>query len=394
MVTCVIRYEIDPFQRDAFLEYARNWRRIIPRCGGHLLGYFVPHEGTNDVAWGLIGFDSLASYEAYRARLRSDPESRENFTMAQSRRLILREERTFVAAVEGTVGVPANPRRPVPDVLAQASKGEAFAAFHARGAAFVLPNPWDVGTARVLAHLGFEALATTSAGCACAAGLPDGALGRDATLAHVAAIAAATDLPVSADLEHGFGQTPDEVAGTIVRAAAAGAVGGSIEDAAGHGGDSLFDLPYAAERVRAAAEAAHGLPFPFMLTARAENVLAGRPDLRDTIVRLQAYQEAGADVLYAPGLRSADQIAAVVREIDRPLNVLMGVAGQGLSVAELSALGVARISVGSALARAAFGAVLRAAREIRERGTFTFVDAAPGYAELMALLAAARRPAV
>jgi 2-methylisocitrate lyase-like PEP mutase family enzyme len=265
-----------------------------------------------------------------------------------------------------------------------AAKGAAFAALHERAEAFVLPNPWDPGTCRLLAHLGFEALATTSAGCAFAAGRPDGAFGRDETLAHLAAIASATDLPVSADLEQGFGDAPETVAETITLAAGAGVVGGSIEDLPGHAGEAPYALAHAADRIRAAAEAARALPFRFMLTARAENFLAGRPDLRDTIARLQAYQAAGADVLYAPGLRSADDIATLVREVDRPVNVIMGVPGVRLSVAALSAIGVRRISVGSALARAALGAVLRAAREVRDYGTFTFADTAVSYTELMA----------
>jgi 2-methylisocitrate lyase-like PEP mutase family enzyme len=200
-------------------------------------------------------------------------------------------------------------------------------------------------------------------------------------MAHVAAIAAATDLPVSGDLENGFGDGPEIVADTIRMAAAAGLAGGSIEDQA-RDDRSIYDFEHAVERVRAAAEAAHALPFPFTLTARCENYLAGRPDLADTIRRLQAYQEAGADVLYAPGLRSADDIGTLVRAVDRPVNVIMGLQGVQLSRAELSALGVRRISVGSALSRAALGAFLRAAREMREHGTFNFADEAVPYREI------------
>jgi len=264
----------------------------------------------------------------------------------------------------------------------QAEKGDAFFAIHARSGAFIIPNPWDAGTARLLAGVGFEALATTSAGYAFSAGRPDNIVTRDDTIANAAAIAAATDLPVSADLENGFGHDPAVVAETIRMAAGVGLVGGSIEDASARTDGTPYDTGLAAERIRAAAEAAHALPFRFMLTARAENYLVGRRDLSDTITRLQAYQEAGADVLYAPGLRDAEEIATVVRSVDRPVNVVMGLAGSQLPLRVLSGLGVKRVSVGSALARAAFGAVLRAAREMRERGTFEFAGEAIGYAEI------------
>jgi 2-methylisocitrate lyase-like PEP mutase family enzyme len=270
-------------------------------------------------------------------------------------------------------------------MAAQAERGLAFRALHERASAFIIPNPWDIGTARLLARLGFEALATTSAGYAFAAGRPDNRIGRAEAIAHVSAIASATDLPVSADLENGFGDAPDVVAETIRLAAAAGVVGGSIEDMAREPGHSIYDLAYAAERVRAAAEVAHALPFPFTLTARAENYLAGRPDLGDTIKRLQAYQVAGADVLYAPGLTSADDIAAVVHSVDRPVNVVMGLQGVQLSLAELSAIGVRRVSVGSALSRAALGAFLRAAREMRAYGTFAFAEDAVSYRDISVL---------
>jgi 2-methylisocitrate lyase-like PEP mutase family enzyme len=205
---------------------------------------------------------------------------------------------------------------------------------------------------------------------------------------HVAAIAAATDLPVSADLENGFGDAPEVVAETLRLAAAAGVVGGSIEDASGHPNDPIYDLEHSAERVRAAAEVARGLPFTFTLTGRAENYLHGRPDLKDTIRRLQAYQEAGADVLYAPGLASKDEIAAVVSSVDRPVNVVMGLQGVQLSLNVLSEMGVRRVSVGSALCRAALGAFLRAAREMREHGTFGFANDAASTREITAMLAA------
>ncbi len=267
----------------------------------------------------------------------------------------------------------------------QAEKATAFRALHQQDRAFIIPNPWDVGTARLLAALGFEALATTSAGYAFSAGQRDNTISREQTLAHVAAIVAATELPVSADLENCFGDDPETVAQTIRLAAATGLAGGSIEDATGRPDDPVYPHALAVERVRAAAEAAHALAFPFMLTARAENYLHGRPDLNDTIRRLQAYQDAGADVLYAPGLSSKEEIAAVVGALERPVNVLMGLQGVQLSLAELSALGVKRISVGSALSRAALGAFLRAAREMREHGSFRFADEAVSYREISAM---------
>lgn len=269
--------------------------------------------------------------------------------------------------------------------LQQVEKGQRFRALHERAEAFIIPNPWDVGTARLLAHLGFEALATTSMGYAFSAGQRDNTLDRDSVMEHVAQIAAATELPVSADLENGFGDAPSVVVETIKLAAAAGAVGGSIEDATGRSDRPIYDLSEAAERVRAAAEAARGLPFTFTLTARAENYLHGRPDLKDTIARLQAYQEAGADVLYAPGLATKEDIAAVVQSVDRPVNALMGLSGVQLGLVDLSGLGVKRISVGSALARTALGAFLRAAHEMREEGTFTFARQAASAAEISAM---------
>ena len=259
-------------------------------------------------------------------------------------------------------------------MLTQAEKGSAFELLHKRAGTFIIPNPWDIGTARTLAHLGFEALATTSAGYAFSIGKADTTVGRDGTLAHATAIAAATDLPVSIDLEHGFGDEPEIVAETIRLAAATGAVGGSIEDSTKRDDDPIYDRALAVERIRAAAEVVRGLPFPFMLTARAENYLVGRPDLKDTIERLQLYQEAGANVLYAPGLTSKDDMASVVSSVDRPVNVLMGMKDVQLTLAELAAIGVKRISVGSALARCAFGACLRAAREMKEQGTFGFIE--------------------
>jgi len=257
-------------------------------------------------------------------------------------------------------------------MLTQAEKGRTFRALHEREFAFIIPNPWDIGTARLLASMGFEALASTSMGYAFSAGKRDNTVEREQILEHVAALSSATDLPVSADLENGFGDDPQTAAETIRLAAAAGAVGGSIEDATERTDQPIYEKELAAERVRAAVAAARSLPFTFTLTARCENYLHDRPDLRDTIARLEAYQEAGADVLYAPGLATREDIATVVRSVDRPVNVLMGLRGVQLSLSELSALGVKRISVGSALARTALGAFLRAAREMREQGTFTF----------------------
>jgi len=267
------------------------------------------------------------------------------------------------------------------------AKGNAFRALHQQSEAFIIPNPWDIGSARLLAHLGFEALATTSAGHAFSLGQQDGTVDREQALEHIATIVAATDLPVSADLENGFGDAPETVAETIRMAAATGLVGGSIEDATGHAEAPIYDIGLAAERIRAAAEAVRALPYPFMLTARCENFLFGRPDLADTIRRLQAYQEAGADVLFAPGLKTPEDIAAVVREVDRPVNVVMGLQGMLMTRAELSELGVKRISVGGALARAAYGAVLRAGREMREHGSFKFANEAVSFRDISAIFA-------
>jgi 2-methylisocitrate lyase-like PEP mutase family enzyme len=258
----------------------------------------------------------------------------------------------------------------------QITKAQRFRQLHQRDTAFIIPNPWDVGTARLLAHLGFEALATTSMGYAFSRGRADNTLNREETLTYASEIVAASRLPVSADLENGFGDSPEAAAETIRLAGAVGLVGGSIEDATGRCENPIYELQHAADRVRAAVEAARRLPFDFLLTARAENFLCGRPNLHDTIHRLQTFQEVGADVLYAPGLRTREDIAAVVKAVDRPINVIMGLQGVQLSVAELSALGVRRISVGSALCRAALGAFLRAAREMREAGTFTWASEA------------------
>lgn len=270
--------------------------------------------------------------------------------------------------------------------MTQVEKAREFRRLHEQQRAFVIPNPWDRGTARVLAKMGFQALATTSMGYAFSTGQRDNTLTREQTLVYLSAIVSATELPVSADLENGFGDAPEVAAETIRLAAEAGAVGGSIEDATGRADDPIYAKEFAAERVRAAVEAARGVGFDFVMTARAENYLHGRPDLRDTISRLQAYQEAGADVLYAPGLKSREDIASVVASVDRPVNVVMGLQGVQLSLEELSALGVRRVSVGSALYRAAMGEFLRAAREMAEQGTFSFGSNAAAPAEISKML--------
>jgi 2-methylisocitrate lyase-like PEP mutase family enzyme len=272
-------------------------------------------------------------------------------------------------------------------MVSQAEKGKIFRALHERDRAFIIPNPWDIGTARLLQSLAFEALATTSAGFAFSIGKPDGAVDRETMLAHAADLVEATDLPVSADLENGYGDDPVYVAKTIRLAADVGLAGCSIEDVAARRRQAPYELSLAAERVRAAVEMARSLPFPFIITARAENYVIGRPDLRDTIARLQAFQDAGADVLFAPGLKTKQDIITVVRSVDRPVNVVMGLQGVQLSLDELSEVGVKRVSVGSALSRAALGAFLRAAREMQMLGTFSFAEDAVKYADVNRMLA-------
>lgn len=235
-----------------------------------------------------------------------------------------------------------------------------------------MPNAWDVGSARLLASLGFEALATTSSGHAATLGLLDGAVGREAALAHSAQLVAATDLPVSADLENGFGDDPGEVATTVKLAREAGLAGCSIEDFTGDREDPIYDFEPAVERVAAATRAAHDGPVRLVLTARAENHIHGRDDLADTIARLQAYQEAGADVLFAPGLTEPEQIQAVIAAVGRPLNVLALPAAPPVS--ELAQLGVSRISVGGAFAFAALGTLIDAATELRDEGTYGYLE--------------------
>lgn len=271
----------------------------------------------------------------------------------------------------------------------QAEKGRHFQALHARPGVLVLPNPWDAGTARLLTGLGFDALTTTSAGLAFSLGRRDGAraVTREETLANAKAIVDATHLPVAADLENGFGDAPAAAAETIRLAGGVGLVGGSIEDSTGNPRNPIYDFAHAVERVAAAVEAARALPCPFVLVGRAENYLHGRPDLDDTIRRLQAYEKAGADCLFAPGLTKANDIKTVCAAVSKPVNVIMGFQTASYSVDDLAALGVRRISVGSALSRAALGACMRAAQEIQEQGTFRFAAAALPYAEANELMA-------
>ncbi|RIK88694.1 MAG: 2-methylisocitrate lyase [Hyphomicrobiales bacterium] len=257
-----------------------------------------------------------------------------------------------------------------------------FRKLHEADGAFIIPNPWDVGTARILAAMGFPALATTSAGMAFCLGKVDGAASRDEVLAHCRAIVEATPLPVSADLENGFGDSPESAAATVVAAAGIGLAGCSLEDHTGDRARPIYDFGLAVERIEAAAQARRSLGHDFVLTARCENFLWGRRDLDDTIRRLQAFEKAGADVLYAPGLGDLDTIRAVCAAVTKPVNVVMGLPGATFGVAELAEAGVRRISVGSALARLAYGAFVGAAREMRAHGSFGFAKGAMGFAEL------------
>ncbi|HEY6901962.1 MAG TPA: isocitrate lyase/phosphoenolpyruvate mutase family protein [Puia sp.] len=264
----------------------------------------------------------------------------------------------------------------------QAEKAMAFKALHERPGIFAIPNPWDAGSAQILTQLGFEALTTTSAGLAFSLGKPDGMamVSREETFANVRSIVSATHLPVAADLENGFGDAPEDCAETILRAAALGLCGGSIEDATGRPDNPIYSFELSVARVAAAVAAARSLPVPFLLTARAENLIHGRPDLPDTIRRLQAYAAAGADVLFAPGLTHREEIAAVVRAVaPKPVNVVMGLNRADFSLRDLEALGVRRVSLGSSLARAAYGALLHAAEEIKGEGTFKFAEGAVPY---------------
>ena len=254
-------------------------------------------------------------------------------------------------------------------MLTQKERAEKFKALHEREGAFVIPNPWDLGSARLLTGLGFEALATTSAGFAHSLGRLDGQITLDEAIEHCRSLCAATDLPVSADLENCFADDPAEAAATILLGAEAGLVGGSMEDYSGDPSNPIYDFGLAVERVHAASEAARSLDFPFMLTARAENLLHGRHDLDDTIRRLQAFEAAGAGVLYAPGLKTLDEVRLVTGALKKPVNVLAPLI-KGVTVAELADAGAKRISVGGALARAAITTLLRAGAAMRDHGSF------------------------
>ncbi len=255
----------------------------------------------------------------------------------------------------------------------QSEKAARFVALHQGPGAFVIANPWDAGSARLLAGLGFEALATSSGASASILGKRDGKVTRDEALAQSRAICAATDIPVSADLEKGFGDAPQAAAETIRLAAEAGLVGGSIEDATGDKDRPLYDIGQATERVAAAAQAARALPFPFLLTARAENFLRGNPDLDDTLRRLQAYEKAGADVLFAPGLPDLAAVRAVCAAVSKPVNFMAGIPGKSFTVADLQAAGVKRISLATSLYRAAMTGMLEAAREVKDQGSFGYL---------------------
>jgi 2-methylisocitrate lyase-like PEP mutase family enzyme len=268
----------------------------------------------------------------------------------------------------------------------QADKAAAFEALHKVPGVFVIPNPWDPGSARLLAGLGFKALTTTSAGYARSIGFPDYNAGRENVMAHIRAMAPVIDIPLAADLEDGFGPKPENCAETIRQGAAAGLVGGSIEDFTGDRANPIYSIGEAADRIRAAAEAARNLPFKFMLCARAENYLNGRPDLADTIARLRAYQEAGADVLFAPGLNTSEEVREVCRSTDRPFNIVRGPRKEQLTVEQVGALGVKRISTGGMMHAVAMSAMIGAAKEMLGPGTFEFTKAMPHAGEIDVLL--------
>jgi 2-methylisocitrate lyase-like PEP mutase family enzyme len=265
-------------------------------------------------------------------------------------------------------------------------KGERFRALHASPGTFVIPNPWDIGSARMLAGLGFHALATSSAASAVAVGLRDGALTRDQALTHARLIVGATDLPVSADLEKGFGDAPEVVAETIRLAADAGLAGCTIEDTTGNPQQPLYDEQLAVERIAAAAEAARGLAFPFMLTARAHNLMFAKASVDETIRRLLAFERVGADVLFAPGLPDLESVKTVCAALTKPFNFMVGIKGKSFSVADLAAAGVKRISLATSLYRAAMTGFLNAAREVRDSGQFGFLDQSVTTADLLALM--------
>ncbi|HKV16589.1 MAG TPA: isocitrate lyase/phosphoenolpyruvate mutase family protein [Reyranella sp.] len=268
----------------------------------------------------------------------------------------------------------------------QADKAAKFRALHERPGAFVIPNPWDGGSARLLAGLGFEALATSSGAKAGVLGKRDGKVTREESLANAKMIVEATDLPVAADLEKGFGDGPDATAETIRQAAAIGLVGGSIEDATGDKDAPLYDLETAAVRVKAAVQAAQSLSIPFVLTARAEGFLRGRPDLEDVIKRLQAFEAAGADVLFAPGLPDFAAVKKVCSSLKKPFNFMVGIKGKSFTKGDLEAAGVKRISLATSLYRAAMTGLLEAAKEVKERGTFGYLDSSVSTPDLNAFM--------
>lgn len=268
----------------------------------------------------------------------------------------------------------------------QSDKASRFRALHNGPQTFVIPNPWDVPSARLLAGLGFQSLATSSAASAATFSRKDGAISRDQALAHARLIVGATDLPVSADLENGFGDSPETVAETIRLAAAAGLAGCTIEDSTGNPGHPLYDLSFAVERIAAAAEAARNLAFPFTLTARAHNLLNANPTLDETLRRLQAYQQAGADVLFAPGLPDLSAVRTVCSTLSKPLNFMVGLKDKSFSVAELAAAGVRRISLATSLYRAAMTGLLDAANEVKNSGQFTFLNHCASTADLNKLM--------
>jgi len=270
----------------------------------------------------------------------------------------------------------------------QPVRANIFQALHKRTGIFVIPNPWDAGSAKILASLGFEALATTSAGLAFSLGKPDGEqiVTREENLANAQAIVSAVNLPVSGDLENGYGDDPETCAETILLAAKAGLVGGSIEDSTGRSNDPIYSFELAVERIKAAVAAARSLPFHFTLTARAENLIHERPDLTDTIKRLEAFAEAGADVVFAPGLATREEIKTVVRAVaPLPVNFVHGLSALDISIDELAELGVKRVSLGSTLSRAAYSPFLQAAEEIRQKGTFNFAKELTPYSKFNSL---------
>ena len=269
-------------------------------------------------------------------------------------------------------------------------RAERFRALHDGPGAFVIPNPWDVGSALMLAGLGFQALATSSAASACVMGRRDGQLTREEALEHARAIVEAVDVPVSADLEKGFGDTPEAVAETVRRAAAVGLAGCTIEDSTGNSDAPLFEFSLAVERIAAGAEAAKSCGFPFMLTARAHNLLYQNPSLDETIRRLQAFEKAGAGVLFAPGLPDLGSVRTVCQSISKPFNFMAGIKGKSFSVPELAAAGVRRISLATSLYRAAMTGFLEAAREVRDTGQFGFIDYVVSTPDLVKLMGTAR----